>query len=424
MSFDYRHRGSKRYAQATGGKIGTVAPGAVVAWRRVATTPKSPPQKPPPGDTVTTTADTQILTTDDPASVPGWTKGTRSLEFDSEEFARDVLKGHAKWLAANERDVVPVGKVLGQGAYGISLEFKLTNKFKQALARYADTLTALVGVTKNFGSMKSVVIKFASLNEPFPVRRAGEWKLATNGVRELVTEAVRHRRVHTSSTTLFGRRVSGASITPKLFFAGLDPHNGVFVTVMARAPGVTVTKVPNMVVGQKVAIERAIAIMWALGVAHADLHASNILVTTKPPYTAQIIDFGFAVRLPEDIMKNYAKANLENIGAVLPKTWGRAVQYVDHELHGRGISFYNPNYDMLTKLQLRSSNAQVAKARRMTWGNNAAAKSPRSLLTRLKTWRRRSGGGSISGSSATTLNSGGSRSSLARMSVTSFRGVA
>lgn len=199
-------------------------------------------------------------------------------------------------------------------------------------------------------------------------------------------------------------RVSGASRglcakdhVPRLFLAGLvldaASASECFVTVMALAPGATLDsflrKGGALTADAYLKVERAAAAVWAHGLAHGDLHRKNVM-WDAPTGTATLVDFGFAVVLPDDLtaelraaMKAAALRGARSLGEVWREparsaVGTRAQSYLNRVAQARlGPSFgrhpvwYNPDGNALLRLYDRLDPAEKAAvpARRLAlWG--------------------------------------------------------
>jgi serine/threonine protein kinase len=109
-------------------------------------------------------------------------------------------------------------------------------------------------------------------------------------------------------------------------------------------------------------IELIICTLWLSGFTHGDLHLDNLLVTKdKSNVTYKLIDFGFAMKIPEPFVKLVAEGITKMIKERSVQSFAdlwtkdsvggvRLVNYSNRVLKGRGFEWYNPDYKMLQLL--------------------------------------------------------------------------
>jgi hypothetical protein len=102
--------------------------------------------------------------------------------------------------------------------------------------------------------------------------------------------------------------------------------------------------------------EKAICSLWLAGYIHGDLHRNNIMVTKNGQ--VKLIDFGYAMRIPESFVKGIANGITTMIKNRNPRSFAdiwtkdeingtRIVNYTNRVMEGRGFSWYNPDYKVL-----------------------------------------------------------------------------
>jgi tRNA A-37 threonylcarbamoyl transferase component Bud32 len=119
-------------------------------------------------------------------------------------------------------------------------------------------------------------------------------------------------------------------------------------------------------------IEQAVADLWTLGVAHADLHSSNVMYHS-PTKTVTILDFGFAVPLSASLVKRIR--NHEDDVAIDKSVLYKNVlsRYVTNVIQRRipGLNNFNEDGGMLRRLKMKmKGNALRARTRLLTQNNN------------------------------------------------------
>lgn len=129
-------------------------------------------------------------------------------------------------------------------------------------------------------------------------------------------------------------------------------------------------------------IELILSTLWLSGFTHGDLHLDNLLVTKgKSNVTYKLIDFGFAMKIPEPFVKLVAEGitkmikersvqsfadlwSKDSVGGV------RLVNYSNRVLKGRGFEWYNPDYKMLQllyNLLPAKQRTELPEARSKIW---------------------------------------------------------
>jgi hypothetical protein len=126
-----------------------------------------------------------------------------------------------------------------------------------------------------------------------------------------------------------------------------------------------------------VRIEKAIASMWMAGIAHADFHSANVLITSKG--AVKIIDFGMSVMLPADrrakvqsILRHVPQVGgtLANAAWYARNTMDNYVETVITKRYNR-LPFYNPDGKSLRHLYNQVPTAERSKIkalRQAIWG--------------------------------------------------------
>lgn len=186
-----------------------------------------------------------------------------------------------------------------------------------------------------------------------------------------------------------GTKVCTAPVVPKLYGAGADTAEGVFVTVMELVQGPTLNtylKDRNQKLDAKtfVLIEKAIASLWMAGVAHADFHSSNVIIT--PTGQVKIIDFGMAVVLPKERRQKVRSilARVPHIGGTLANAaWyarNTLDDYVETIMATRyhKLPFFNPDGKQLRALFNKVSAKDrmlIPRLRAAAWGCSGTPKS-------------------------------------------------
>jgi tRNA A-37 threonylcarbamoyl transferase component Bud32 len=124
-------------------------------------------------------------------------------------------------------------------------------------------------------------------------------------------EAVVQRFLYDSRASWKGRVLRGCTVAPKVYFSGYVGDGGggsaLHIICMELVVGTPSYKV-RTTSALRDALSKAILTMWLCGVAHTDLHGSNIMVSKKSgKYSVRIIDYGLASRLPKHVVDKVAR---------------------------------------------------------------------------------------------------------------------
>jgi len=183
--------------------------------------------------------------------------------------------------------------VLGAGAYGVTVATRVTPVLLFRLSALSRRLRNVIntGRTPPLGSV--VVLKFG-FNESRRMK----------GFKEFIAASIRESKVHYHVSTscakisCFERKVCGGDLAATMYFAGSDNYNGVWITVMEKAPGAPLAsylKKKKMTPRLYLLLERSLALLLYKGVVHADMHQGNIMLGKGGRVT--MIDWGFAIML-------------------------------------------------------------------------------------------------------------------------------
>ncbi|AGE60211.1 PBCV-specific basic adaptor domain-containing protein [Acanthocystis turfacea Chlorella virus WI0606] len=225
---------------------------------------------------------------------------------------------------------------------------------------------------------------------------------------EFFAEVSRENVVHKELSTGHCYKIPDATrarciseFVPKFYlsFALGGPKKHSCVTIMAPAGTVTLKDYIQDLKkahasGEKVlelytCIELIVCTLWLSGFAHGDLHLDNLLVTKdKNNVSYKLIDFGFAMKVPEPFVKLVAEGITKMIKEKSVQSFAdlwtkdsvggvRLVNYSNRILKGRGFEWYNPDYKMLQllyNLLPAKQRAELPEARSKIWsvplGNN------------------------------------------------------
>ncbi|AGE50285.1 PBCV-specific basic adaptor domain-containing protein [Acanthocystis turfacea Chlorella virus Canal-1] len=280
------------------------------------------------------------------------------------------------------------GKLVGSGVNGKVYLVTVTPELKNALK---DGL--------NKGGAK-VFDEFPEVGSKAIVKVVSQKKEETDD--DFFAEVSRENVVHKELASNHCYKIPGAvrarcisQFVPKFYmsFALGSPKKHSCVTVMAPAGNMTLKdylqdlkKVHAS--GEKIlelytCVELIVCSLWLSGFAHGDLHLDNLLITKgKGNVTYKLIDFGFAMKVPEPFVKLAAEGMTKMIKERSIKSFAdlwtkdsvggvRLVNYSNRVIKGRGYEWYNPDYkilQLLYNLLPAKQRAELPDARSKAWG--------------------------------------------------------
>lgn len=119
-----------------------------------------------------------------------------------------------------------------------------------------------------------------------------------------------------------------------------------------------------------VQLERALMTLWLAGFVHGDVHDSNVMMVPRAgaptEYDPYLIDLGFAVRLPEEVVKEMADLwRVDYLTERMRMFTRAAVNVVRTRLIQRGYKSANPDWKFLAGIRqvLRLSDADILRER-------------------------------------------------------------
>ena len=176
-------------------------------------------------------------------------------------------------------------------------------------------------------------------------------------VQKTNREAMLHKWVTGQSVTHCGKTYRGKDITSEFYFSGLVARLGVYVTFMSAIDGVTMyeflkTHNGRLPAGAYKAVEHALAGLFLFRVIHTDFHLANVMISSKAPYVAKIIDFGRAAIIPDALQAfvndRISRGDLD--GAWYDPKYGLQT-YADAVSRARGLRGYPANGKTLRYLK-------------------------------------------------------------------------
>jgi serine/threonine protein kinase len=274
---------------------------------------------------------------------------------------------------------------VGSGAFGTTYRIADPKAARRALDVLRRLLSSKVSGEAP-GSSVGVVVKVSTVGP----REAWDEFLAKN-THEAQVHARLSRKDACVKLACSGRKVCAREFIPRLHLAGADAARGVYVSVMSLVPGTSLMRAAGdsgpVRARQYVAVERALASLWMLGVAHGDVHPENIMLHGDD---AHVLDFGMAMVLPPQVRKAVQRAMNASpalAGSVANSAWyakNMIGEYVNSRLRGRGYDWYNSDGKFLRSLWNRvpeAERARVPALRARAW--SCGANKPRAArLTR------------------------------------------
>ena len=317
-------------------------------------------------------------------------KGTRNITFSQAAHVvvptpafrsnrvmnRSAFKNRPPAYVSSTFGGSPAVKMLGKGANGFVYQVDVGN----AAAR--ETLHKLIESMANATHGSSLPLSGLVLIKINLPEKGAKWD---HYVRQSVHESGVHKYLASPATCTklhCGAVACTAEFVPQFYAAGADTRHGVYVTVMELIRGTTLKNYirnNNNKLGAAtfVRIEKAIASMWMAGIAHADFHSANVLITSKG--AVKVIDFGMSVMLPGDrrakvqsILRHVPQVGgtLANAAWYARNTMDNYVETVITKRYNR-LPFYNPDGKSLRHLYNQVPTAECGKIkalRQAIWG--------------------------------------------------------
>lgn len=242
---------------------------------------------------------------------------------------------------------------LANGSYGTTFTLRVTPAACATLRRLCSTLSDVLELALPAAG-STVILKVAAQRK---TKQSWEDFVGLN-----TREASAHVHVWKSRPVTVGHpcRVSLAArkYVPRFYAFGIDRAACVCITCMqhiARARPLSAIKT-GVSVELYQNLERALMALWLSGCDHCDMHLDNVLVTGKS--RVRIIDFGFAVRIPEAMRLQFLAAARLPAAALPGRAEALTVRYanaVQFKRFGSRLPFYTPSYTALAILRGRMS---------------------------------------------------------------------
>jgi serine/threonine protein kinase len=233
------------------------------------------------------------------------------------------------------------------GTYGVTYAIRMTRDSRKILLelfKYLDNVLALS--VPPFGS--KVLLKLAKFGKKRP--GAAE-KFVTDNSREASAHVHlwRYPKVRIGGTCPVGIRPK--PYVPRFYFFGIDMEHGIALTAMQFIGGsIPLANAKRITPRIFFELERALASFYAAGCDHSDMHLENILLDKFA--RIKVIDYGFAVRLPDEVRRRFARF-YERPGSALALNQAaqafslRHTNAVQWKRYSGRLTFYNPTYAAL-----------------------------------------------------------------------------
>jgi serine/threonine protein kinase len=262
------------------------------------------------------------------------------------------------------------GRKIGTGAFGTVFRCKVTPSLLEDLKNGLNVgSTNIYSSQPNLGD--SVIIKI-QLQNP------------TMSDKEFMANVARENSVHKELTSspscykipLASRPTCISNYVPKFYLSFVfgtktrvpkDKIEYRCVTVMDSAGDMSAKEFASMLKGSRypqlfvnwyLSFEKAVTSLWLAGYVHGDLHRENVMVNSKNG-DVKLIDFGFAIKIPQSFVKNIADGASEMIASESNRSFAdlwtnkpingqqTLVDYTNRVMTGRRYKWYNPDYKVL-----------------------------------------------------------------------------
>jgi len=239
--------------------------------------------------------------------------------------------------------------LVAAGGYGVTYKVLMTRRTRPIVSKLMGYLTNTLYIsTPALGT--TALIKIAAM-DPKVVTKISD---VTQFIKENTREAAAHIHLWRAPPVKIDGVcpivVHAKKYVPRFYSFGIDMVHGMAVTVMEYVNNsIPLKKVPRVTPEIFTELEKALGAFYVAAVDHSDMHLDNILVSGSH---IKIIDYGFAVRLPEPIRKKFVRyyktpastASLNTAAQIYSMQYSNAIQWKRYD--GQ-LNFYNPSYAAL-----------------------------------------------------------------------------
>ncbi|AGE56274.1 PBCV-specific basic adaptor domain-containing protein [Paramecium bursaria Chlorella virus NE-JV-1] len=305
-------------------------------------------------------------------------------QLESIEGVSNALKIKASKSA--KFDPSGFGKKIGSGAYGTVYLVGVSPAFKEYVKKNFNS-----GGTKIFASFPNVgsdvIVKLQKQNPQMSDDAFFEDVARENTVHKNLTTSASCYKIPLAS-----RPTCITSFVPKFYLSWTFSSNGTnfCATIMDSAGDESIQTFaksikhisPEMYARFYVSFEQAICSLWLAGYVHGDLHRENVIINRKTG-AAKLIDFGFALKLPQEFVKRIAEETSKMISEGSNRSFAdiwteqtingqqTLVDYTNRIMSGKHYSWYNPDYKILQTVYNeipRGGKALISSLRSRSWG--------------------------------------------------------
>lgn len=206
-----------------------------------------------------------------------------------------------------------------------------------------------------------------------------DWReFVDNAMHEATVHAYLASRDACTRIKCSSNPVCASEFVPQLYVAGLDRENGYAVLVMDKVPGKTLEtyiKDHGMSATRYARIEKAVATLWLMGIAHTDMHDRNVMIDGNGKVA--IIDFGLAVVLPNKLREKVTR-DMNGLPqyrrSLANAVWfaKNSVQnYTNQVMKKRALFWHHPEGQMLRWLYNKvpvAERSRIPAMRAVLWG--------------------------------------------------------
>jgi hypothetical protein len=236
-------------------------------------------------------------------------------------------------------------RFVAAGGYGSTYAIAVTRTTRPILTKLAEKLSnTLYASMPSIGT--SVLVKIAA-SKPSYKTSAAVAKFVKNNSREATAHVHLWRAPPVRIGGVCPVQIHARDYVPRFHFFGIDMSCGFAVTAMEYIKNsIPLRDVERVTPAMFNELEKALASFYAAAVDHSDLHFENILVVDG--WKIKIIDYGFSIRIPENIRKKFVRFysspassfTLNTAAHIFSMQHANAIQWKRYD--GR-LSFYNPS---------------------------------------------------------------------------------
>lgn len=238
---------------------------------------------------------------------------------------------------------------IGKGTYGRVYQLTLTTEMLDYFRHYASRMVDRLGSISSIPVGTKVAVKVSFL----PVDKD---QFIEHSYAMMLREMNIHDELHRKKPVYIeDKEFSIRSSVPTMYFAGIDRDVRASVTIMRLVKGETLNAYINRCLASKGRVhpsvlgrfEHALLSLWLSGYFHLDLHSGNVFYD-EDNRQIMIIDFGMAVKIPDELASNLVEYIKGHVYDVKPKDvvlafWEReGKKFADKVVYGRYKMYHSP----------------------------------------------------------------------------------